>query len=219
MNNIFNNSYDSENDERLDKKFSYNYQVIKNVYPQVSELPEDEVREIIRKYYDATGTHEESMQAVMNYIHEKEPEWKRLYFNKEDEQTHKFNGMEMIDKLLSYLPEYKTLKDAKQEMDRINMVGYDNYAHRLAMCRIGQMGASGSILSPRIGEILGLGKEAYDIYNKSVKGSRPWSKTLYDSFKDLNNNYESLNWGLNNPDKDCRIWLKDLDFRENEWKK
>ena len=32
MNNIF-NSYDSENDERLDKKFSYNYQVIKNAYP------------------------------------------------------------------------------------------------------------------------------------------------------------------------------------------
>ena len=76
MNNIFNN-YDSENDERLDKKFSYNYQVIKNVYPKVSKLPEDEVREIIRKYYDATGTHEDSMQAVMNYIHEKEPEWKR----------------------------------------------------------------------------------------------------------------------------------------------
>ena len=41
----------------------------------VSKLPEDEVREIIRKYYDATGTHEDSMQAVMNYIHEKEPEW------------------------------------------------------------------------------------------------------------------------------------------------
>ena len=85
MNNIFNN-YDSENDERLDKKFSYNYQVIKNVYPKVSELPEDEVREIIRKYYDATGTHEDSIQAVMNYIREKEPEWKRLYF-KDEEQS------------------------------------------------------------------------------------------------------------------------------------
>ena len=49
----------------------------------VSELPEDEVREIIRKYYDAPGTHEESMQAVMNYIHEKEPEWRKLYFKNE----------------------------------------------------------------------------------------------------------------------------------------
>ena len=82
MNNMFNN-YDSENDERLDKKFKYNYQVIKNVYPKVSELPEDEVREIIRKYYDAPGTHEESIQVVMNYIHEKEPEWRKLYFKNE----------------------------------------------------------------------------------------------------------------------------------------
>ena len=218
MNNLF-NSYDSENDERLDKKFSYNYQVIKNAYPQVSKLPEDEVRESIRQYYDATGTHEESMQAVMNYIHEKEPEWKRLYFNKEDEQTHKFNGMEMIDKLLNYLPEYKTLKDAKQEMDRINMAGYDNYAHRLAMCRIGQMGASGSILSPGIGLGLGVLKEAKDIYDKSIKNDRPWKETLQDSWKDMRNNWEGLNWGLNNPDENCRIWLNDLDYQTNRWRK
>lgn len=32
MENLFKN-YDRENDERLDKKFGYNYQVIKNVYP------------------------------------------------------------------------------------------------------------------------------------------------------------------------------------------
>ena len=82
MNNLF-KTYDSENDERLDKKFSYNYQVIKNAYPKVSKLPEDEVREIIRKYYDATGTHEESMQAVMDYIRQKEPEWRKLYFKSE----------------------------------------------------------------------------------------------------------------------------------------
>ncbi len=37
MNNLFNN-YDSENDERLDKKFSYNYQVIKNIYPFKSQI-------------------------------------------------------------------------------------------------------------------------------------------------------------------------------------
>ena len=109
MNSIFQNNYESDNDERLDKKFSYNYQVIKRMYPKASELPE-------QKYYDKRGTHEESQQAVMDYIHEKEPEWKRLYFKdeKEDEQTRRFNGMERVDKLLSYLPEYKTLKDAKQ---------------------------------------------------------------------------------------------------------
>ena len=33
MNSLFQNNYESENDKRLDKKFSYNYQVIKNMYP------------------------------------------------------------------------------------------------------------------------------------------------------------------------------------------
>ena len=51
MNSLFQNNYESENDKRLDKKFSYNYQVIKRMYPKASELPEEEVREIIRKYY------------------------------------------------------------------------------------------------------------------------------------------------------------------------
>ena len=51
MNSLFQNNYESENDEKLNKKFSYNYQVIKNMYPKVSELPEEEVRGIIRKYY------------------------------------------------------------------------------------------------------------------------------------------------------------------------
>ena len=40
MRSIFSNNYESDNDERLDKKFSYNYQVIKRMYPKASELPE-----------------------------------------------------------------------------------------------------------------------------------------------------------------------------------
>ena len=46
MNSIFQNNYESDNDERLDRKFSYNYQVIKRMYPKASELPEEEVRGI-----------------------------------------------------------------------------------------------------------------------------------------------------------------------------
>ena len=77
MNNLFQNNYESENDKRLDKKFSYNYQVIKKMYPKASELPEDEVRGIIRKYYQAPQGQEE--QAIKNYINQKEPEWQQLY--------------------------------------------------------------------------------------------------------------------------------------------
>ena len=61
MNSLFQNNYESENDKRLDKKFSYNYQVIKNMYPKASELPEEEVRKIIQKYYQAPQGQEEQV--------------------------------------------------------------------------------------------------------------------------------------------------------------
>ena len=77
MNNLFQNNYESENDKRLDKKFSYNYQVIKNMYPKASELPEEEVRKIIQKYYQAPQGQEE--QVIKDYIRQKEPEWQQLY--------------------------------------------------------------------------------------------------------------------------------------------
>ena len=77
MNSIFQNNYESDNDERLDKKFSYNYQVIKRMYPKASELPEEEVRGIIQKYYQAPKGQEE--QAIKDYISQKEPEWQQLY--------------------------------------------------------------------------------------------------------------------------------------------
>ena len=77
MNNLFQNNYESDNDERLDRKFSYNYQVIKRMYPKASELPEEEVRKIIRKYYQAPKGQEE--QVIKDYINQKEPEWQQLY--------------------------------------------------------------------------------------------------------------------------------------------
>lgn len=76
MNSLFQNNYESENDKRLDKKFSYNYQVIKNMYPKASELPEEEVRKIIQKYYQAPQGQEE--QVIKDYIRQKEPEWQQL---------------------------------------------------------------------------------------------------------------------------------------------
>ena len=62
-------------------------------------------------------------------------------------------------------------------------------------------------------------KEAKDIYDKSIKNDRPWKETLQDSWKDMRNNWEGLNWGLNNPDENCRIWLNDLDYQTNRWRK
>ena len=95
MRSIFSNNYESDNDERLDKKFSYNYQVIKRMYPKASELPEEEVRGIIRKYYQVRGIIRKYYQApkgqeeqvIKDYIRQKEPEWQQLYgLDYEDEE-------------------------------------------------------------------------------------------------------------------------------------
>ena len=123
----------------------------------------------------------------------------------------------LANKYIGWMPEYKTLKDAKSEMEYINKRGYDNYAHRLAMCRIGQMGSNGSMFSPSIGMGLGIAKEISDAYEKIFKQKKPIGETLVDSFKDLGNNYEGLDWGINNPNGNCRKWLGVLDLQNNQW--
>ena len=54
--------------------------------------------------------------------------------------------------------------------------------------------------------------DEYGVVIKSIKGNTPWAVSLSDSYKDMKNNFEGLNYGLNNPDKDCRVWLEDLDY-------
>lgn len=118
-----------------------------------------------------------------------------------------------------------TLYAAKQEMDQVKKDGYDNYAHRLGMCLNAQKGLDSAVYS--LG--LGVGKEIKDIYNKTHGYTNPkefftdFIPSLYialmDSYKDMGNNIEGIDYGLTNPDKSCRIWLKDLDYGANKWKR
>ena len=68
-------------------------------------------------------------------------------------------------------------------------------------------------LSRRFGDKYGYIKykypEAYKLSEREIR----------DSQKDLNNNDESLNWGLNNPNASVRKWLRGLDINTNTWKK
>lgn len=121
-----------------------------------------------------------------------------------------------------------TLHAAKKEMDEVKKDGYDNYAHRLGMCLNAQKGLDSAVFSAA----LGLVKEAKDIYSKthwnSLNGSPKkvlfdFIPSLYtallDSYKDTKNNIEGLSYGLTNPDESCRIWLRDLDYGENKWRR
>lgn len=68
------------------------------------------------------------------------------------------------------------------------------------------------------GAFLGGLKEGYDIVRKIWKG-HPVIETLQDSYKDMDNNIEALNYGLLHPNDNCRNWLKDFDYKNNRWRK
>ena len=108
-----------------------------------------------------------------------------------------------------------SLHAAKQEMDGVNKKGYDNYAHRLGMAQIGQE-SNRTPAAYMWGDMLGQVKEMYDLDKKTLQGNNIID-TIGDGMKDLGNNDEGLNWGRNNPDKNPRSWLKNLDYKHNVW--
>ncbi len=158
--------------------------------------------------------------------------WNEKYFNPKPVQTSlpqaqmpKVKGFGDIanniwNKTLENYPTYKmgdafgTLYATKKDMDRHNLINGDNYYHRLGMCLNGQKGLDSALYSFGAGML----KEGLDLYKKSVKGNNAWKRSLSDSFKDMKNNYEGTIYGLTNPDKNCRLWLNDLDVNTNEWK-
>lgn len=107
-----------------------------------------------------------------------------------------------------------TLKAAKDEMEQRNLIGGDNYSHRLGMCLNAQDGIDKAIYS--LG--FGLAKELLVDYPKKTLKGVSQIKILKDGLKDMGNNIEGDVWGLTNPDKSCRIWLNDLDLSSNTWK-
>lgn len=105
------------------------------------------------------------------------------------------------------------LYNKKREMEQANQDGYDNYAHRLAMCENAQNGPFDALVS--LGG--GIAKEAYDLKKKIPQ--QGFIKPIQDSIKDMSNNIEGLQYGLTHPFNDCRKWLNNLDIKNNIWKK
>lgn len=114
------------------------------------------------------------------------------------------------------------LIEKKREMDKLKGTGIkggDNYYHRLAMCENAQKGDFQAAIS----RIAGFAKEGKDLFCKTYglcgERRRSYTENLRDSLKDLRNNEEGINLGLQNPEKDCKILLQDLDWETNTWKK
>lgn len=115
-------------------------------------------------------------------------------------------------------PIYKNLRLRQEQMKKANIIGGDNYSHRLGMCEAGQLGIDGAIAALGGGVL----KEARDIYCKTQgqcgEKEQSFKEAFKDSKKDMLNNLEGLYYGLRHPNKDCKIWLEDLDLKTNTWK-
>lgn len=99
------------------------------------------------------------------------------------------------------------------------------------MCLNAQEGYVPAALSLGAGVL----KEGKDIYYKAFdhkignigdkvglcRGKQPLSfnEAWGDSAKDMRNNLEGIQYGLSNPQKNCRQWLNDLDYRNNKWRR
>ena len=225
-------TYESDNDERLDKKFSYNYQVIKSMYPKASELPEEEVRGIIRKYYQAPKGQEE--QVIKDYIRQKEPEWQAQYFDEDNDLAHSTNLSENIlgkakdiwniaTDTVKYTPEaigelaadaniaYRHWKDMNRTGKKlVNKYGsnaaanIDDYYHSLLQCQLAKI----SPVSRKYGLALGYGKEIYDYYKK--KNHMFPNELIKDMQKDLHNNIYGSNIGKKYRNKPCQELLDEF---------
>ena len=111
------------------------------------------------------------------------------------------------------------LAASKKEMEEVNQPGYDNYAHRYGMYTNAKDGLDKALYTLGGGAL----KEIKDIYDKSIKGNKPWRETLYDSYKDTLNNIEAVSAATKNNlqdnDIDGRLWLDDFDYLHNRWKR
>ena len=89
-------TFENEHDEKMTRKFSYNYQVLKRLFPEVYKLPESEIRSLVHSIYDNPKMGDELLDHLSDVINKKKPEWGE-YLNpkpEEPEQTVQNNPLQ-----------------------------------------------------------------------------------------------------------------------------
>ena len=78
-------TFENEHDEKMMRKFSYNYQVLKRLFPEVYKLPESEIRSLVHSIYDNPKMGDELLDHLSDVINKKKPEWGE-YLNPKPEE-------------------------------------------------------------------------------------------------------------------------------------
>ncbi len=79
-------TFENEHDEKMTRKFSYNYQVLKRLFPEVYKLPESEIRSLVHSIYDNPKMGDELLDHLSDVINKKKPEWGE-YLNPKSEEA------------------------------------------------------------------------------------------------------------------------------------
>ena len=79
-------TFENEPDEKMTRKFSYNYQVLKRLFPEVYKLPESEIRSLVHSIYDNPKMGDELLDHLSDVINKKKPEWGE-YLNPKPEEA------------------------------------------------------------------------------------------------------------------------------------
>ena len=78
-------TFENEHDEKMTRKFSYNCQVLKRLFPEVYKLPESKIRSLVHSIYDNPKLGDELLDHLTDVINKKKPEWGE-YLNPKPEE-------------------------------------------------------------------------------------------------------------------------------------
>ena len=120
-------TFENEHDEKMTRKFSYNYQVLKRLFPEVYKLPESEIRSLVHSIYDNPKMGDELLDHLSDVINKKKPEWDE-YLNpkpEEPEQTVQNNPLQPVhSKLLNTGSGFEPYKPQKSAFGLGNTGGF-----------------------------------------------------------------------------------------------
>ena len=122
-------NFENEHDEKMTRKFSYNYQVLKRLFPEVYKLPESEIRSLVHSIYDNPKMGDELLDHLSDVINKKKPEWGE-YLNpkpEEPEQTVQNNPLQPVQpKPLNTGSGFEPYKPQKSAFGLGNTGGFGN---------------------------------------------------------------------------------------------
>lgn len=78
--NLRGDMLENEHDETMTRKYGDSYRCVKNVYPDVYKLPEDEICQMTSMMRYQGDTVEEAQDILKKYIKKNEPTWQQTYW-------------------------------------------------------------------------------------------------------------------------------------------